>query len=120
MRLWAGTGWVSALLAPNPVNRLYIQLLYAFDRYKTHPGTLRSLVDRLCIHRIILVGFDERLDKLGSDQLDLVAIGLKQTPPVVSTSTALHDHQTRRQLYHEHPELVTSQLLTHNFMEHMQ
>ena len=53
-----------------------------------------QFTDRLCIGRIVLLPFDERLDVGRRDQAHMMAQLSGLTRPVVRTGTGLHRHDT--------------------------
>jgi hypothetical protein len=85
-------------LTAQAVDRLNVLRFRALERDEAQGGPLRRLGDRFGIRRIILVGLDERLDEWRGDQLDLVAIGLEGTRPLVGTATGLHGDPTGREI----------------------
>ena len=100
------------LLGTHPVQRQHRLLLLALERHKAHPGLRTGGPDRLGIGRIGFVGLDERPNKLGSNQLDLVTQTLQGPTPVVSRTARLHHDQPRFAAGKERAELGSRPALT--------
>ena len=71
-------------------------LLHLFEDHKPHARTLHRLADPLGIRRIVLVGYDIRLDKLWRYPLDLVAIRFENSTPVVCTVAGIYRYKSGR------------------------
>jgi hypothetical protein len=96
--------------APHPVQGLQIKLLGRLQRHRTHGWTLRRLGDGLGIAVVVLVAFEERLDILGRQQVNVMAESGELTPDVMGSGTGLHPDQTDRQVRQALQQLSTSDL----------
>ncbi|MBB3261636.1 hypothetical protein F4827_006509 [Paraburkholderia bannensis] len=79
--------------AADSVHGLDILLLNAIDRNVMHGRTGASFDDRLRIVAIVLLGFDERFDESGGNDLHMVSHRREPPRPVMRSATSLH-HDT--------------------------
>src|SRR3954464_6047182 len=77
-------------------------LLQALHRDELRLGSGRGGADRRGVSRVVLLAsLDERLDRLGRDQLHLKAETGQDTSPVMSCTAGLHQHRAARLLLEE-------------------
>jgi hypothetical protein len=87
---------------------LLLQALHG-DELRVGPG--RGGADRRGIGRVVLLApLDERLRRLGRDQLHLVAEPAQHASPVMGRTAGLHDHGAARLSLEEGDQLVAPQL----------
>src|SRR4051794_23866929 len=86
-------------------------LLQALHRDELRVGSGRGGADRRGVSRVVLLApLDERLDRLGRDQLHFKAETAQDTSPVMGCTAGLHHHRAARLLLEEGNQFVTPQL----------
>ena len=78
---------------------------------KAHIGPSRRFGDRLCICRVVLLPFDERLHINRRDQPDVMAQVPNRTSPKMSAGTCLHRNNATRLLSQKLEQLRTCEFL---------
>ena len=101
---------------PYPVQRLHVQLFFALDRHKTHPGPIHSLGDRFGIDVVVLVGLHIRLHVLRRHQPYIMTLLAKRTAKEVRSSAGFHANQIDLQVRCESKQLNTRELLPHHHL----
>ena len=72
------------------MKRLQILLLGGFDRDEPHRRAQSGFVNSLCVRRVVLGSFDERLHKARIDQQNSTAIGQKAPAPKMRAGASFH------------------------------